>query len=128
MKVFSIYSKYAGDLNHAALWRGTLLMNHLLETPAKIYRNYVQMNCFKACCDPIGAINAYFTGVNREAREHGYYEFHRGNLGVSKPNIKIKSGSRLDKEIKHLATKLRLRDPDFSHFKKMIRVKPFSGK
>jgi hypothetical protein len=126
MKALLSYSKHADAANPAALWRGTLLMNHLLEAPAKIYRNYMQLNCFKACCDPIGAINAYFTEVHREASEHGYYEFDRGKLGVSKPNIKIKMGNRLDFEIKNLAARLKLRDPDFSHIKKMIKIKPYS--
>jgi hypothetical protein len=126
MKVFQQYQKYAGDINQVALWRGTLLMNHLLEAPAKIYRNYMQMNSFKACCDPIGAINAYFTEVHRESREHGYYEFDRGKSGISRPNIKIKAGNWLDFEIKNLAARLKLRDPYFSHFKKMIKIKSYS--
>jgi hypothetical protein len=126
MKVPFFNPEYANALSLVALLRGAQPLNRFVEAQG-ISRNNMQMNIFKACCDPIGAINAYFTEVHREAREHSFYEFNRGTCGTSRPNIKIKVGHWLDGEIKHLAARLNLRDPDFSHFKKMIKVKPYSA-
>ena len=111
MRIWSIHPKHLDAKGLVALWRETLLAKHVLEGRTKGYKNHPQLQRFKACPEPLTAINYYLQEVHREALDRGY------NFDVSKfekkskcKKIKVNQG-QFGYEILHLQKKLKERDP-----------------
>lgn len=125
MRIWSVHPMYLDTKGLVALWREALLAKQVLEGRTKGYTNHPQLHRFKACSDPVGAINSYLTEVYNEAVQRGF-EFDRGKIGISKPNLILPvTNGQIQYEIKHLAAKLMNRDPDrFKEFSKLTKIKP----
>ncbi|OIR12825.1 hypothetical protein GALL_58920 [mine drainage metagenome] len=111
MRIWSLHPKYLDAKGLVALWRETLLAQHVLEAKTKGYKNHPQLNRFKALKNPIGAINYYLSEVYFEAEKRGYkFSREKINWNFSPSTINVTKG-QIDYETKHLLHKLKLRDP-----------------
>jgi hypothetical protein len=94
-----------------ALWREGLLAQKVLRGKTKGYRRHPQLNRFRATKNPVGAIGIYLSAVAGEAATRGY-AFDASKIVSRSRGIRISvSAGQLEFERKHLARKLRLRDP-----------------
>lgn len=111
MRLWSIHPKYLDSKGIVALWRETLLAKKVLQGKTKGYKNHPQLERFRACKDPVGAIGVYLSFVYSEACSRGYC-FDESKIGkVSKVRLKVTSG-QLAYEFNHLLGKLKSRDND----------------
>ena len=109
MRLWSIHPKYLDSKGLVALWREALLAKKVLEGKTKGYTKHPQLERFKNCKDPVGAMGVYLSFVYSEACSRGYC-FNDSKIGkVSKVRIKVTSG-QLEYEFKHLLGKLKSRD------------------
>lgn len=122
MRLWSLHPKYLDAKGLVALWRETLLAKHVLEGKTKGYTNHPQLDRFKKLAKPVEAINRYLLGVHSEATQRGY-NFDGSKIGpAGRSKIKVTSG-QLAYEVKHLQSKLTVRDPKRAiEFKK---IKPY---
>jgi len=67
MRIWSLHPKYLDTKGLVALWRETLLAQHVLEGKTKGYKNHPQLDRFKRSKKPIEVINQYLAGVYAEA-------------------------------------------------------------
>jgi hypothetical protein len=67
MRIWSLHPKYLDVKGLVALWRETLLARHVLLGKTKGYRHHPQLARFKACKDPVSAIDQYLQVVCEEA-------------------------------------------------------------
>ena len=112
MRLWSLHPKYLDAKGLVALWRETLLAKHVLEGRTRGYKQHPQLQRFKACEDPLHAINYYLSGIHKEALSRGYQFDESKFTYCTKPAaIKVASG-QLKYETKHLLNKLQLRDPE----------------
>lgn len=123
MRIWSLHPKYLDAKGLVALWRETLLAQHVLEAKTKGYKNHPQLNRFKASANPVGAINFYLSEVYFEAEKRGY-KFNRKkiNWNFIPSTINVTKG-QIDYEVKHLLHKLQLRDPQ--KFLECSKIKKF---
>lgn len=109
MRIWSLHPKYLDAKGLVALWRETLLAQHVLEGKTKGYKNHPQLERFKSLQDPIGGINSYLETVCNEADSRNYH-FDRTKIGrVSNISLKVTTG-QLAYENQHLLAKLKQRD------------------
>jgi hypothetical protein len=112
MRLWSIHPKYLDSKGLVALWREALLANKVLEGGTIGYKNHPQLNRFKESSDKIKYIKFYLHIICDEADRRGY-SFDRSKVG-RKPRevepINVKTG-QIKYEVKHLLSKLKLRDP-----------------
>ena len=109
MRLWSIHPKYLDAKGLVALWREALLAKKVLQGKTKGYKNHPQLERFKACPDPVGAIGSYLSGVYSEACSRGYC-FDKRKVGkTAKVRLKVTHG-QLAYEFKHLLGKFRSRD------------------
>lgn len=119
MRIWSLHPRYLDAKGLVALWRETLLAKHVLAGKTKGYKNHPQLDRFKACRDPLNAINFYLAGVYKEAEARGY-NFDREKIDWQFRRTKMKvSDGQIEYELKHLKRKLNMRDP-----KKLKEVGP----
>jgi hypothetical protein len=111
MRIWSLHPQYLDAKGLVALWRETLLAKHVLEGRTKGYKNHPQLNRFKACKDPLNAINFYLSEVHVEAEKRGYH-FDAGKINwkLKKTKLRVTDG-QLQYEWMHLKRKLKVRDP-----------------
>ena len=122
MRLWSLHPKYLDAKGLVALWRETLLAKHVLEGKTKGYTNHPQLDRFKKMAKPVEAINRYLLDIHAEATQRGY-NFDGSKIGpAGRSKIKVTSG-QLAYEVKHLQSKLIVRDPKrATEFKK---IKPY---
>lgn len=112
MRIWSLHPKYLDAKGIVALWRETLLAQHVLLGKTKGYRNHPQLDRFKEQPDPVASISAYLREVAGEASERNY-NFDTSKIAMPKarpPVIPVTDG-QLAYEWKHLRAKLEVRDP-----------------
>jgi len=125
MRIWSLHPKHLDSKGLVALWRETLLAQHVLENKTKGYKNHPQLNRFKKCKDPLAAINQYLNEVYKEALRRGYnFDKTKINLDFKKIKMQVTQG-QLDYETKHLLNKIRTRDP--KKFKELKAIKKFDA-
>ena len=111
MRIWSLHPKYLDTKGLVALWRETLLAQHVLEGKTKGYKNHPQLDRFKRSKKPIEVINQYLAGVYAEALTRGY-NFDKEKIDWNFKRSKLTVTTRqLDYELKHLLKKLQTRDP-----------------
>src|ERR1043165_2451215 len=122
MRIWSLHPGYLDAKGLVALWRETLLAKHVLEGKTKGYTNHPQLDRFKKMAKPVEAINRYLLDIHAEATQRGY-NFDGSKIGpAGRSKIKVTSG-QLAYEVKHLQSKLIVRDPKrATEFKK---IKPY---
>lgn len=121
MRIWSLHPQYLDSKGLVALWRETLLAKKVLEGKTKGYKNHPQLIRFKKLKNPLDAISEYLEGIVDEADKRGYV-FNRSKINSFKSASKISvTTGQISYELKHLLSKLKLRDPKL--FKKIKSVK-----
>lgn len=110
MRIWSIHPKYLDSKGLVALWRETLLAKHVLEGKTKGYKNHPQLIRFKACENPLQAINQYLGVVYTEANKRGYnFDSTKFNNDFNEQHIHV-NDEQVTYEKNHLLNKLKIRD------------------
>jgi hypothetical protein len=111
MRLWSLHPRHLDGRGLVALWREALLARKVLQGRTRGYRAHPQLERFRAHSDPLAAVEAYLCGVFREAERRGYAFDGRKvrDPGRVEP-ICVRRG-QLDYEIRHLLSKLKVRDP-----------------
>lgn len=124
MRIWSLDPKYLDAKGLVALWRETLLAQHVLEGKTKGYKNHPQLIRFKKSKHPIDAINYYLSFIYEEAESRGYhFSKNKFDSNCRKVQLPVTSG-QIDFESKHLLKKLKSRDPIL--FKKNNSLRKFN--
>ncbi len=111
MRFWSIHPSYLDAKGLVAQWREGLLAQAVLMGKTRGYINHPQLLRFKNTRNPIASIAQYLRSVADEAQRRGY-SFDRTKIGPKKTSIKIKvTEGQIEYEIKHLKSKLEIRDP-----------------
>lgn len=112
MRIWSLHPKYLDAKGMVALWRETLLAQHVLEGKTKGYTNHPQLIRFKAVENPQEAINQYLAEVWEEATIRGYkFDRTKINWDFTPIEISVTSG-QINYEREHLSRKLLVRDEE----------------
>ncbi|HEY6162046.1 MAG TPA: pyrimidine dimer DNA glycosylase/endonuclease V [Bacteroidia bacterium] len=124
MRIWSLHPSHLDAKGLVALWRETLLAKHVLQGKTKGYKHHPQLKRFRSCAKPAAAINCYLYVVYEEAASRGY-SFDKKKIGKFVREIKIPvTSGQLEYERRHLARKLKLRDPKkYSELKKVKKLK-----
>ena len=111
MRIWSLHPKYLDAKGLVALWRETLLAQHVLEGKTKGYKNHPQLNRFKNSKYPVDAINFYLSLIFEEAKSRGYH-FSEEKFDANCKKIKLSvTKGQMKYETEHLLKKLKTRDP-----------------
>lgn len=111
MRIWSIHPQYLDAKGLVALWRETLLAQHVLEGKTKGYKNHPQLNRFKELHNPAAAINQYLAAVLVESKSRGYkFDESKINWNFSAVQMNVTQG-QMAYEREHLLMKLESRDP-----------------
>jgi hypothetical protein len=111
MRLWSLHPGYLDASGLVALWREGLLARKVLQDQTNGYKNHPQLDRFKAASQPVAAIDCYLHYVYEEATVRGY-RFDVCKLGPKTRCSKILvTEGQLEYELKHLKTKLKMRDP-----------------
>jgi hypothetical protein len=112
MRLWSLHPRYLDRQGLLALWREALLAQKVLQGQTRGYRHHPQLARFRQQPDPLATIAGYLWAVQQEAQRRGYR--FRAEKIVSPPTksqIPVTRG-QLAYEQRHLADKLRVRDPE----------------
>lgn len=111
MRIWSIHPRYLDTKGLVALWRETLLAQHVLAGLTKGYTYHPQLYRFKETPAPLDCINAYLYHVWLEAQQRGYkFDNHKIGSHHNVQTIYVTTG-QIAYERNHLLQKLALRDP-----------------
>jgi len=110
-----------------ALWREGLLARKVLEGKTKGYKKHPQLERFKNSPNSVMLINSYLYFVFIEAEKRGFC-FDKSKLydvTAVRKAIPVTRG-QMEFELKHLASKIRKRTPEFAKVlcKKKLRCNP----
>ena len=111
MRLWSLHPKHLDAKGLVALWREALLAQAVLAGKTRGYKKHPQLERFKSAREPLRAIGAYLSEVEREAHARGY-EFDKGKIifpGKCARVIHVTEG-QLKYEWLHLQKKLFARD------------------
>ena len=123
MRIWSLHPKYLDAKGIVALWRETLLAQHVLEGKTKGYKNHQQLIRFKNSKYPVDAINYYLSLIFAEAESRGYhFSENKFDSNCRKVEITVTKG-QMEYEARHLLNKLKTRDPLL--YKKYKSMKSF---
>lgn len=125
MRIWSLHPKYLDTKGLVALWRETLLAQHVLEGKTKGYKNHPQLNRFKTSKNSIDAINQYLAEIYVEANNRGF-NFTRNKINWNfKPSTITVTDGQMAYEVKHLLTKLKIRDNE--KYKQLSELRTFEN-
>lgn len=113
MRLWSLHPSLLDAKGLVALWRETLLAQHVLLGKTKGYRMHPQLERFKQAADPLLAIACYLWAVQEEAGVRGYH-FDASKINQKrprKPPVLTVTEGQLAYEFIHLKNKLTQRDP-----------------
>ena len=110
MRIWSLHPRYLDAKGLVALWRETLLAQHVLEGKTKGYTQHPQLLRFKQMSRPVDAINHYLTEVHKESIIRGY-RFDKNKIGAFTPVKMSVTKGQMVYEQQHLLEKLQQRDP-----------------
>lgn len=116
MRLWSLHPSVLDRAALVACWRESLLAQKVLEGETTGYRSHPQLRRFREHPDPVVAVAAYLTALQREATARGYNfdatRIHRDVAGEL-PQIDVTDG-QLDYELDHLRAKVTARAPEWS--------------
>ncbi|MEI6090947.1 MAG: pyrimidine dimer DNA glycosylase/endonuclease V [bacterium] len=111
MRLWSIHPKYLDPKGLVALWRESLLAKKVLEGKTKGYTKHPQLERFKNCIDPLGAINKYLSEVYSEAVKRQYnFDQKKIDWSYNRDLLITVSSEQIKYEFQHLVNKLETRD------------------
>jgi len=112
MRLWTIHPKYLDAKGLVALWREALLAKKVLEGKTKGYTKHPELDRFRACKDPLAAINMYLRRVWDEADSRGY-SFDKTKIGKKTTKATIPATKNVVLwEFEHLKKKLQKRCMD----------------
>ncbi len=116
MRLWSLHPRYLDPQGLVALWREALLAQAVLRGETRGYRNHPQLDRFRGCGSPLGAMSLYLRAVHAEAQSRGY-RFDAGKIRRVRKRIEIPvTSGQIDYEWSHLMAKLERRNP--AHYRK----------
>ena len=111
MRLWSLHPSLLDQKGLVALWRESLLAQHVLLGKTKGYRFHPQLQRFQQHSLPMLAIAAYLSEVQAEATQRGYtFDATKINQQPQKLTIAVTRG-QIAFELEHLKKKLRERNP-----------------
>lgn len=125
MRLWSLHPKYLDAKGLVALWRESLLAQHVLQGKTKGYKHHPQLLRFRSVKKPVGAIARYLHFIAEEA-DRRKYRFDREKIAdeTFKGKISVTDG-QIAYEFSHLLGKLKIRDPErFKKLKKLTTADP----
>lgn len=112
MRLWSVHPKYLDRAGLTAVWRESLLAQHVLRGQTRGYKNHPQLLRFKQQEDPVGAVATYLEGIAAEAARRTY-QFNADKIDVRRSTNKIPvTRGQVEYEWQHLLTKLQRRAPE----------------
>ena len=110
MRIWSVHPKYLDTKGLVALWRETLLAQHVLDGKTKGYRNHPQLERFKQADKPLDRINQYLATVYNESLARSY-NFDKEKIDWNfNPSFLFVTTGQMKYETEHLLNKLKIRD------------------
>ena len=112
MRLWSISPAYLDTKGLLAVWREGLLAKKVLEGKTRGYTKHPQLLRFRACAEPILAINSFLYYILAEARVRGYH-FDETKINAGQPlccYIPV-TEKQVAFEFSRLLGKLETRDP-----------------
>jgi hypothetical protein len=112
MRLWSLNPSLLDATGLVACWREALLAQAVLRGQTRGYTRHPQLERFRACADPVGAIGAYLQGLLDAAERRGYSFDPSKIIRAAKLRLPVTSG-QLDHEWTHLRAKLKARRPEW---------------
>ena len=113
MRLWSLHPRSLDKAGLGAVWREGLLARKVLLGETRGYKNHSQLERFKACVDPVVAIDAYLHVVQWEATRRSYhYNVHKLGPNMDVEPIPLSTG-QLAFELEHLRKKVEQRKPEW---------------
>ena len=110
MRIWSVHPKYLDTKGLVALWRETLLAQHVLDGKTKGYRNHPQLERFKQADKPLDRINQYLATVYNDTLARSY-NFDKEKIDWNfNPSFLFVTTGQMKYETEHLLNKLKIRD------------------
>ncbi|MCX7805960.1 MAG: pyrimidine dimer DNA glycosylase/endonuclease V [Planctomycetota bacterium] len=111
MRLWTLHPKYLDTKGLLAVWREALLAQAVLLGRTRGYTRHPQLARFRASRSPAGFIARYLRAIRAEAVARGYrFDAGKINGAHAKGSIPVGTG-QVEFEKRHLARKLRRRDP-----------------
>ena len=111
MRLWTLHPQYLDRQGLLALWREGLLAQAVLKGRTCGYRHHPQLERFRQQRNPVAAIATYLAAVHREAVRRGY-AFDARKIDARRMQARLSETSgQLRYEWRHLARKLRVRNP-----------------
>lgn len=111
MRLWSLHPRYLDSKGLTAAWREALLARAALAGQTRGYRAHPQLARFAACAEPADAIDMYLAGLHAEACARGFiFDATKIRIVSNRKRLLVTTG-QLDFELRHLRSKLRMRDP-----------------
>ena len=111
MRLWSVHPACLDAKGLVALWREGLLARAVLAGKTKGYRSHPQLDRFRACRQPLAAIDVFLAAVVDESLARGYrFDASKIRRRRSRTRMTVTRG-QLAHEWKHLLAKLGRRDP-----------------
>lgn len=113
MRIWSRHPKYLDAKGLVAVWRETLLAKKVLEGKTRGYTMHPQLERFKNCADPLGAINKYLSEIYKETAKREYnFDKEKIDWSYNRDLLLTVSSGQIKYEFQHLEQKLQIRDPE----------------
>ena len=113
MRLWTLHPRYLDSRGLVALWREALLAQAVLGGHTRGYTHHPQLFRFLDAPSPLAAIASYLHAVQSEATARGY-RFDATKILPDRTTVSVTvTRGQLDYEWKHLAAKLRVRDPSW---------------
>lgn len=111
LRIWSLHPRYLDAPGLTACWREALLARAVLAGRTAGYRRHPQLERFRACADPVAAVDAYLAGLFREAEVRGY-RFDASKIGARPCGVDLTvTSGQLAYEFGILMDKLKRRSP-----------------
>lgn len=125
MRLWSLHPRYLDAAGLTACWREGLLARSVLAGKTIGYRRHPQLERFRACADPLTAIDTYLAAVRAEACRRGY-GFDAAKIGPGDATLRLTvTQEQLAYEFAHLRAKMKRRCPSrFAALAAEERIEP----
>ena len=122
MRLWSLHPSYLDTQGLLACWREGLLARKVLLGETRGYKHHPQLERFKACPDPVAALDAYLLEIHAESLRRGF-TFNRAKIGSCSYTKKLAvTQGQIQYEWEHLRLKLLKRDP--ARYERMLASEP----
>lgn len=111
MRLWSLHPRHLDRQGLLAAWREGLLAQAVLLGNTKGYTNHPQLERFRSCENPQGAIGSYLTAIADEAVSRSYKFDAAKVIHTSSTTQLTVTAGQLDFERQHLLRKVQQRNP-----------------